>query len=450
MTQSTEATDTVGLNRSFATSIFDSALTSVLLMALTFASGALLSRLLGPENRGAYGALFFWSQLFVGLLSVSTFEAAMVRIRSRSEERTASPLPLLILFSASFATMVAAIVAVASAAGAFDAFSLFMPEFPHLVVLLATLLLVSNAFTTNEIANLNFTRLNIERVATPSIFIILALALAILSIDDPGVAVLAYVCAMLPLLFYRLWRNRRTVVGPIDGTLFSQTVRLARRFYVEFVSGGLNREADRFIVVTVWSSERLGYYFVAFSAAGASMAIVEQSIRLVLLPSLVRVPDHIRRFKIEQLLRLTFLIGLGVIVGIWFIAPLVIPLVYGVDFEPAVGYLRGMIIPLALTPIISVIIAAARSMESTIVGIQMAWAGLVTLAIGFLTTQFAEPSYLFATMTVANLISIALGMRQLKRIGVISIRRSLIIKISDISVFWDHACKYSRNLTKFN
>ncbi|MEM9234146.1 MAG: oligosaccharide flippase family protein, partial [Pseudomonadota bacterium] len=185
------------------------------------------------------------------------------------------------------------------------------------------------------------------------------------------------------------------------------------------------------ILVSIWPMDRLGFYFVAFSAAGAGFAMVSQAIGLTLLPSLAGVEQVQRRDRLERILRYTILAALGFAALIIVTAPFVIPLIFGEAFRPAVAYTQGLALALLFVPIRSVILEANRSAGKGRPGIEMALASLAVFITIYLLTGFASAGHLFLAIGAGNVAAIAMGLRHPVAAGDIRLLHGLVPRPAD-------------------
>ena len=383
--------------RSLGDVMIESGLTSAVVAILTLATGVALARLLGPDARGQYGAVQFWGQFAGTLLTFSLFEALVVRLRVRGDPpKSAVPLALLILVGIILVSVL--VVCMASATGAFNVSGLSSVTVAGFVLLIAVSAFVNRAFITIETAGLSFRRLNVERVLSPTLFLICAGALYVLDRASVPAVLAAFVLSKLPIIFLRVTHHRRHLVGEIDFKLAHEVRRLAPSLFVAAGCMGFAQQFDRLIVTLLWPSERVGFYFVAFSATGAGLALASQAIRVTLIPSLAGLEPTELREKTERLVRLSVVAAILVVAPIFAFAHVLVPLIYGADFAPAVAYVRSMAFAMALLPTLQIVSDANRAAERGQPGVEMALVILAVYGVGYVVTEFSETSSFFITM----------------------------------------------------
>jgi O-antigen/teichoic acid export membrane protein len=303
----------------------------------------------------------------------------------------------------------------------------------------------SMAFMAIESANLHFGRLNLDRAVPPVLFTAACVILYMADIASVPAVLCVFVLAKLPVLVLRVRRFRANLAGRIDTAFLRSTMALGLRFHgsatVLLVAG----EADRLVMVSLWSGDVLGYYFVAVSATGAGFALLGQSLRIVLLPSLAGMEPDRRRPCVERLLRVTFAGCVLCALALFIAAPTLVPLIYGSDFAPAAAFVQGLLLAMMLLPCISVISICNRSAERGWPSLEMGLVSLVALAGGYAATGFATPAELFATMALANLLSILSGMRHLAGHGDIGWSRAVLPLASDARFMRDRLSQLLRH-----
>jgi O-antigen/teichoic acid export membrane protein len=427
-----------------AYSFVTTAFTSLGVTAATLVSGVVLARLLGPDARGAYGAAQFWVQFAVSLGTFSLYEAAVVRLRAGGETG-ATQLPSLLAAACCLSIGCFALLSLAHLAGIVRVPNVSTATF--LAYALAALLIghASMSFMAIESAGLAFARLNLDRVVPPVLFTAACLILYIADIASVPAVLCVFALAKLPVLTLRFQRFRASLLGRVDTAFLRSNAALGLRFHGSATLGLVAAEADRLIVISLWSEELLGYYFVAVSATGAGFALLGQSLRIVLLPSLAGMEPDRRRPSVERLLRVTFAGCMLCALVLFVAAPTLVPLIYGSDFAPAASFVQGLLFAMMLLPGISVVGICNRSAERGWPSLEMGLVSLLAFVGGYAATGFATPAELFATMALANMLSILSGMRHLADHGDIRWSRAILPFPSDARFMLDQLSQLLRH-----
>ena len=294
------------------------------------------------------------------------------------------------------------------------------------VLAMAAISFMNRAVSSIETAGLSFKRVNLDRILTPIFFLVCALAAYAFGVAGVIAITVIFIVSKLPMLVVRIARFRKHLTGPIDHSLLRETLTLGPPMFLAVGAQQIGMQADRFIITSIWPPEWLGFYFVAMSTCGAGLMLASQAIRLTLLPTLAGLSLEERRDKIERLIRLSLVAAFGLSVLVLIAAPIVIPLAYGKEFAPAVFFVQGLMVAMALRPTISIVSIANRAGERSRPGVEIGIILTVFLGLGWLLTGFSHPVELFVTMAVANAAAIAVGMRHLVKEGSCRPARALL------------------------
>lgn len=398
---------------------------------LTFLSGVIIARLLGVEGRGQYGAVLFWAQFGVVFFAFSFRESASVLLR---QEDIPAPerLPSLLLYGIALVVLMLITVLMLNYSGAVQVENVSPLSLVLFVCTVCGIALFSQAFISIEAAKLNFAAVNQDRLIAPGLFVFLVLGLAFAGTAKLEWVLAAFVIGKLPVLTLWLWRYRKQIRPEIDKAFMGRVTRLGAKFHGATVLTLISQQIDRLILVAIWPMERLGFYFVAFSAAGAGFAMVSQAIGLTLLPSLAGCDQAQRRDRLERILRYTVLAAIGFAALIILTAPFVIPLIFGDAFRPAIGYTQGLALALVFVPIRSVVLEANRSVAKGRPGIEMAIVSLVVFLIVYVATGFTAANHLFIAIGAGNAAAIVVGLRHPVAAGDMRLLHGLVPRPEDV------------------
>jgi O-antigen/teichoic acid export membrane protein len=311
----------------------------------------------------------------------------------------------------------------------------------------SSLAYVIYALSSVDTAQLDFTFLNIERLISPVLFLFSVIFVWYIG-GGLEVVLVAFLVTKLPALGMKLWRVRGHLIGPIDMEFTRDALALAPRLLVSTGMITIASQMDRIVATATWTTEQLGYYFVAFSVAGAGLTFALQAMRLTLLPNLAGLKPDERRRKVETLFRLSLIVGLGVVGPIWILAPWLVPLVYGAAYAPAADFVRGLAVAMALLPTMTVVTDANRAAGRAWPGIEMALGAMAAWGLAWTLTGLTSPTALFTTMAVANGVSMVVGMRHLARDGAVCLGRALVPGAADLRLLRDAGGRYLRRILR--
>jgi O-antigen/teichoic acid export membrane protein len=148
---------------------------------------------------------------------------------------------------------------------------------------------------------------------------------------------------------------------------------------------------------------------------------------------------------VERLLRVTFAGCVLCALALFVAAPTLVPLIYGSDFAPAATFVQGLLFAMMLLPCISVISICNRSAERGWPSMEMGLVSLLAFVGGYAATGFATAAELFATMALANVLSILSGMRHLADHGDIRWSRAVLPFPSDARFMLDQLSQLLRH-----
>lgn len=427
-----EAPDLIGFSmrtRSVRHSMLDTIVSAFGFTAFTFLSGILVARILGPEGRGYYGIFVTIASFGFLLCHMSFYDAAIIEKKAQAKT-TQDILSTLLLFSL-FITLITN--------GSMMILSHYHPTFFFLgETTILTLLIAffaidffSKAFHTVESADLKFFTLNIDRVFAPFLFCIFCIALWIYGDATLHMILTTYVLSKIPVLLKRIFHFRADLFRKSKKTFLIKSLKLGLTLHLAAITVYLTGQTDRLLLISIWNPEMLGQYFVALSAAGAGFAIIAQSITTVALPALVGLgPD--RHKMVAQFIRVTFIVSLAISLLTAMIVPILVPLVYGEDFELASQFCRGLSI--ALLPLPALILiqkinkSASRAFEIAAVSILV----ISAFMIFYVATKFSSPASLIWALGISKLVGVIFGVHRLRKFKDIENYSDIIPKIHDI------------------
>lgn len=422
-----------GKSPSVASSFLGTSVSSVLVAFLTFLSGVLIARALGPVARAEYGTVLLLGQTIGTLGCLSFFDGAVVRLRENPG------LLGVVLPSMGFtALLIGTGLIVVMAAVLLELDTGLTEVTVGQTLLICSLLilsaLISQCFSAVERSRMNFFLINLSRVTGPAIFTLLIVVASVVKGGDLSAyaVLLLFVLAKLPVLAIWVIRYARQMVGPLSWCFVRDTGRIGLNLHMAIAIGAVAAQIDRLIAIGAWSKDQLGLYFVAFSAVGAGYGVITTAINTVLFPYLAGMESGERQQRSHLIIRLTILISLATVLVGFCVMPFVIPLLYGADYLAATPMAMGLLGALAVLPLRAVVLEAGRSLG---MGRPSAEMGVISIAVMIALyglTGFSEPSQLIVSLGLANLCSLLTGARHLVREQVIRPGWDLLPNMADI------------------
>lgn len=321
-------------------------------------SSILLARILGPEGRGILAGIIAWPLALAaaGLFGVHLLAARRAAIFPAHRAR---------IYSESLITLVPGFL-VASAV--MSLFGSVLQPISSSVVTAASVLLIAGSM-------LNALQLQVElsansilasvgaRVAFSLLFLLGIVALAIAGKHEPTVYFLAMVVAALiaPIvtaILSAIDRAAGTTGRPLERLGFKAFLHRALPDGLATLSHAATAQADRLLIAAMMPAALLGYYVAALAIAQIQNLISETMAQLFFARTAQRVGDTA---WLAKRLRQSLVVNLLAAIVVLAASPLLVPLLFGDAFRPAVPLVLLLIPALAL-------IAARRPMEEALKG----------------------------------------------------------------------------------
>jgi len=408
---------------------------STCILFLSLITGVILARLLGAEGRGIYGSLLFWGQTILAFLGNCYYQAFSIKIRKTSS----NPLDFIttiLLFAFLLLSIGILLITTLVSLERLNFQSLSPKVTIGLITLIITIGSLHRAFTTVETAGLNFDRLNIDRLFSPIMFLIVISVAYHLDMISPISVVLIYLSSQLPPLIYRFHKFRHQLRQKINLSFFKTAISLGVRLHIATIANAFTKNIDRIIVTSIWASAATGHYFVAFSVAGVGIGLASQALQLTLLPYLSGPETAKNADTIERVFRGALLIGLAGTIPMSILSIYAIPFVYGEEFIPAISIVQGLVFSFCLMPAISVVRISNRANEHGRPEIEMAIIFILIMGVFYTFSKYETRWHFYAALALANLGALIRGVEHLKRDGSIQDYKNLIVGPADIKFFW--------------
>ncbi|HTG29115.1 MAG TPA: oligosaccharide flippase family protein [Methylomirabilota bacterium] len=364
-------------SREFASTL----ITNVVIQACTVVQGILVARLLGPVGRGQFAAAILWPSLFAAMGGMGV-GVALARRAGRATDlariiRTGLVLTLL------SGTVAAALCAVAipwllpgSDTIVRNAAYVFVPYIIFNHVSLAMIAIDQGA---GWFGQMNWTRLIVNPV-----YLALVIGLWLAGIRDVFWFVVSLLIAGGAVASVRvgLALRRAPLPGPMEPV--KSVFREALPFGFAGLLNPLAASADKALLLYLLGTAQLGFYTVALTAASVVNSLAGAA-GTVSFGMSAQVKDREGFDRIARMFRFTawtwLLAGLGVAV----IIPIVLPLLYGAVFRPAIWPAILLIPAAALTGQASILEESMRAQGRAFVGLEARAGGLVVMiAMGWL------------------------------------------------------------------
>jgi O-antigen/teichoic acid export membrane protein len=406
---------------------------NAVLAVLTFATGVMLARSLGPEARGVYGALFLWASAASNIFAWGAQLTLARRVAQKPEiagsvYRAAyricalggiiGMLVFLAIVGVATSDQPHYAVALIAVAGLIVPFS--MPNAFHVQIELGRGRYASYNLVRSLFALANFATIGtlwLVGVRSLDAFLITLTATVLFASLSAGISI------------QRSWRRLPTEPAISALAVLRESTPLA----LTLLLAGLAQQSDRLFASGVFKPSVLGVYLVAASLAQIQGTVGEALAQLFFVRG-AGITDlaHIDREWLGSRLRQTILIYVLICAAGLGVAPLVFPIIYGAEFSAGLPLLVLLLPGLALQGMVRPFEEYLRGLH--IPGTLALMAG-VTLAVtgigaGF-ARAFSEPRLLAAAVIVAFGASLLTAAVRLGRTLGIPVSNLLIPKPAD-------------------
>ena len=364
-------------SREFASTL----ITNIVIQACTVVQGILVARLLGPAGRGQFAAAILWPGLFAAMGGMGV-SVALARRAGRAHD-LARVIRTGLLLTLLTGTVVAALCAVAipwllpgNDTVVRNAAYVFVPFIIFNQVSLAMIAIDQGA---GWFAQMNWTRLIVNPV-----YLLFVVVLWFTGVRDVGWFVVGLLIANAAVAFARV--TLAVQRAPLPGQMepVNAVLHEALPYGLAGLLGALAASADKALLLYLLGTAQLGFYTVALTAASVVNSLAGAA-GTVSFGMSAQVKDREGFDRVARMFRFTawtwLLAGLGVAV----IIPIVLPLLYGAVFRPAIWPAILLIPAAALTGQASILEESMRAQGRAFVGLEARAAGLVVMiAMGWL------------------------------------------------------------------
>lgn len=301
---------------------------NAVIMICVLASGILVARLLGPEERGLLAAMMLWPGLLTSLGAFGLHQSVVV-LMTRPQPDISAPELLVMAHSIG-------IVVAASTALLFFSVAPLFPEVraPPLYVFCSIVAasIAGNALNSLHHARGRYTLYNTIRVQQSVLYALVALFLYYLNLQSVDLLMAGYAATLLiPAVFCTFSISLK----PKWPTLAQYTLllRTGILFQVPALLAIAMAYTDRVLVATLYASDIVGHYFVAYAWTGAAVVAAAQPVQIVLFQKVAKNitgrPPLLAAMRASGILGVAVALVSAVSIAL---APTLIPLFFGNEF----------------------------------------------------------------------------------------------------------------------
>lgn len=354
---------------------------SVFIQGCTIVQGILIARLLGPVGRGEYAAVILWPSLFA---AIGIFGSNIALARTAAKEPAAGDI---IRAGLVLGILTSALASLAC----YISIPYLMPASQDHTISIArifVLFIPINHIGLNIIAIDqgigNFRNFNLTRSLIYPIYIAMIVGLWLVRKNNIISFAIALLVANLAVVILRLFLALRK--HPIIGKIYSipKTIKSSLHFGLAGMAMPVYLQADKALILWLLDAENLGFYMVALSAS-AVLGSVTSSMGAVSFTMSAQAEKGDGFEKVAKTFRISLLLWIIFGAALALLMQILLPLVYGVDFSPAINAARLLIIGSAFAGLANLLEQSVRGQGKAFIGLEGRIAGLVVMAaIGLL------------------------------------------------------------------
>lgn len=392
-----------------------------------------IARAFGPAGKGEYAIFTLVPGLIAQLAGSGIYNANIYLIgKGRASFKAAAENT----FTLSLLASVALVALYALTRSWFDAevFKTLQPEITAWFFYALPLNLLFLSFNYLALARDDFFSFNLPNLTRPAFILLGMLLLAFTGAMSLQNAVIVWVATSLVLAMHSWWllfKRERFGLG-WHRALFRESLRFGWQSHLGTVFYYLGWRLDFILCNLYLDAKQVGNYSIA-ALAGEVLWFIPNTFSVVLLPHISRMEKEQSENLTEQVCRVTLLTSvIGALLAAMS-APLLVPLVFGKDFSPAV-------FPLLLLLPGLIMESGTRILTSFLVGrgfpMTTSFSAMIVAVSNLLLNLWCIPHYGIAGAALAGTISYSLGalylMRSFHRMTGISYTRLWRLQPNDL------------------
>lgn len=307
--------------------------TSVMLQGCMLVQGVILARLLGTEGRGDFAAIILWPNIIANIGLFGT-NLAVTRAAASTDEDVGSVARAGVLLSIMLSAVTVAVGLLLLPYLIPKADSNILGLARMYMILFVPAYIISANLAGMDHGQGRFRRLNFFRLLQSPVYVLFLVVLIVLAKANLTYCLWAMLAAFWVTALGRFILLMREI--PILGQIAS-LVRLLR-YGIPYVASDiivqLTYRGDRILLLWLLADRDLGLYVVAFSAAGI-LAKLPQSMGIVSLTIAAQQKPRQGFARIAQIFRGAVLISAAMGAALSAMVYILLPIVYGQNFEDA-------------------------------------------------------------------------------------------------------------------
>jgi O-antigen/teichoic acid export membrane protein len=413
--------------------IFSTTITNVLIQGCTILQGILLARLLGPVGRGEFAAVILWPNIFaaIGLFGVGTALARVAAKEHNLEALTRTGLVLGLGFALCASALCYFIMPLLLKGQ--GVYFVTMSQWFVLFIFVNHITLV---FVSLDQGSGNFKQFNWTRLMVNPLFLGLVIVIWLASRSQVFLFVLALLAANLVVLVVRMVKFMRVsrLFGPVYP--LGLVARDAARYGVADLFRPLYANVDKALFLYLLGVRDLGLYTVALAASGVA-GILATAISSVTFGIAAQDRGSETFNRIAKLFRCSGWAWLLMGGFLALVMPLMLPLIFGKEFTPAVWPAILLIPGSIFSGQATILEQSLRAQGRAFIGLEARIIGLVVMVpVAWVASRFWGVLGIVLSYDLAQLIClVAFYIRAQMHFGKGTIS-ALILRWSDLKTMW--------------
>ena len=318
--------------------IFSNIVFSILIIVFGLVGSILISRTLGPSQRGEIAAIILWPTLLLYLGSFGTYQAVIYHFskKNRNIENIWGTCIVITLLNSIVSILVGSTLIFLT----LKLLSIELKWYSFYLLLFIPLGIASQFISSVLQAKTLFKEYNFTRLFTPLFYLIGIISLFLLDkLSVMNIISLQITLIVLQFFVFLSLYNKR--IGSVFNFKYhKKTIKIIYNYgykvWLGDLSQGLNVKMDQILISGMLLSKDLGIYVVATSIANFT-SVIPNAYKTVFLPLISSTKKMVEKINITKKVLFNFLwINLGVTMVCFIATPIAIPLLFGEEFRESV------------------------------------------------------------------------------------------------------------------
>ena len=314
---------------------------NVAVTASSLLIGIILSRILGASGYGLYSSIIVVPIIVIGFTQLGIRRATMYHLAAKKlpEDSIVSAVFILLLITSFLSVFISGIVFVFSESGKANPFYLTL-------IMITVPFVLCNAFAggiflgKQEILRANI--LNAGPTALNLLFVILFVWVLRWSVRGAFIALfLGNICMFF--FVYHIIRKSYKITWKYHEGIMKSMVRLGVVFALSIFIMQLNYRVDIILLKRYSTLEQVGLYSLAVQIAEQLWHVPYAIEAIVLTRSAGAADEQASNRTVASIMRVSFLISIFFGIIVYFLAPYLMPLIFGSDFARSVPMIQGIL-----------------------------------------------------------------------------------------------------------